>query len=178
MRRSGPVTARVICREFGLELRGGHASTSLECVVSSFFRSVRAKIQSYSRGSKKTVRTVELIKPPMTTVARGRCTSAPVDVAIAMGTNPRLATSAVINTGRSRRREPFITASRTDWPSFLSWLIELTRTTPFRTATPKRAMKPTDADRFRFKPRSQSAAMPPINANGMFAITNTDCFTE
>ena len=31
--------------------------------------------------------------------------------------------------------------SRTDWPSFLRWLIELTNTTPFRTATPKRAMK-------------------------------------
>ena len=42
----------------------------------------------------------------MTTVARGRCTSAPVEVAIAIGTNPRLATNAVISTGRSRRREP------------------------------------------------------------------------
>jgi hypothetical protein len=37
-----------------------------------------------------------VIKPPITTVAKGRCTSAPVLVAIAIGMNPRLATSAVI----------------------------------------------------------------------------------
>ena len=32
--------------------------------------------------------------PPMTTVARGRCTSAPVPVAIAIGTKPSEATKA------------------------------------------------------------------------------------
>ena len=37
--------------------------------------------------------------PPMTTVASGRCTSAPVPVAIAMGTKPSEATKAVISTG-------------------------------------------------------------------------------
>ena len=45
---------------------------------------------------------VLLRMPPMTTVARGRCTSAPMLVASAMGTNPNEATSAVISTGRSR----------------------------------------------------------------------------
>ena len=35
-----------------------------------------------------------------------------VDVATAMGMKPRLATSAVIRTGRKRRRAPDITASR------------------------------------------------------------------
>ena len=44
------------------------------------------------------VSTVEIIKPPMTTVANGRCTSAPAEVAIAIGTNPKDASSeAVIN---------------------------------------------------------------------------------
>ena len=39
--------------------------------------------------------------PPMTTVASGRCTSAPAPVAIAMGTKPSEATSAVINTAKA-----------------------------------------------------------------------------
>jgi hypothetical protein len=38
----------------------------------------------------------------MTTVASGRCTSAPVSVASAIGTKPRGPTSAVMMTGRNR----------------------------------------------------------------------------
>ena len=45
---------------------------------------------------------VDVTSPPMTTVARGRWTSAPALVASAIGTNPKEATIAVINTGRSR----------------------------------------------------------------------------
>lgn len=41
--------------------------------------------------------------PPITTVASGRCTSAPVPVANAIGIKPSDATQAVINTGRKRR---------------------------------------------------------------------------
>ena len=44
--------------------------------------------------------------PPMTTVASGRCTSAPTPVLNAIGTKPSEATSAVISTGRSRVRAP------------------------------------------------------------------------
>jgi len=36
----------------------------------------------------------------MTTLASGRCTSAPVEVESDMGMNPKLATKAVISTGR------------------------------------------------------------------------------
>ena len=39
----------------------------------------------------------------MTTVARGRCTSAPAPVEMAIGTNPRLATAAVISGGGGLR---------------------------------------------------------------------------
>ena len=46
--------------------------------------------------------------PPITTVASGRCTSTPVPVFNAIGTKPRLATSAVINTGRKRIIAPWI----------------------------------------------------------------------
>jgi hypothetical protein len=41
-----------------------------------------------------------VMRPPITTVANGRCTLAPVLVAIAIGIKPMLATSAVIITGR------------------------------------------------------------------------------
>jgi hypothetical protein len=34
-------------------------------------------------------------------------------------------------------------------------------------------MKPTEADRFRFSPRIQSAAMPPTRAKGTFRITSS-----
>jgi hypothetical protein len=44
--------------------------------------------------------------PPITKVAKGRCTSAPVPRFIAMGKNPKLAISAVINTGLSRVSKP------------------------------------------------------------------------
>ena len=44
--------------------------------------------------------------PPITTVARGRCTSAPVPIAIAIGTKPNEATKAVISTGRKRVNAP------------------------------------------------------------------------
>ena len=51
-------------------------------------------------------------------------------------------------------------------------------TTPFSTATPKSAMKPTDADRFRVRPRSHSAAMPPTSANGTFSRISSACRTR
>src|SRR4051812_34565337 len=97
----------------------------------------------------------------MTTDASGRCTSAPVDVAIAIGMKPTLATSAVISTGRSRRSAPPRTASRVDRPSARSPLIELTSTTPLSMATPNSAMNPTDADRFKVhyaQPQRRDAA--------------------
>ena len=52
------------------------------------------------------VSTVDTIKPPITTVANGRCTSAPAEVAIAIGTKPSDATSPVKNTGRSKCLHP------------------------------------------------------------------------
>ena len=40
--------------------------------------------------------------PPTTTVASGRCTSAPTAVASIIGTNPKAAVADVISTGRNR----------------------------------------------------------------------------
>ena len=52
------------------------------------------------------------------------------------------------------------------------WLIS---TTPFSTAIPNSAMKPTLAERLRFNPRSQSIATPPTSANGTFVSTSAVC---
>ena len=64
----------------------------------------------YSTGSTSSVNNVDEIIPPVTTVASGRCTSAPVPTLNAMGTNPRLATSAVMSAGRRRRSAPWTMA--------------------------------------------------------------------
>ena len=53
----------------------------------------------YKTGKTIKVRMVEVINPPITTVAKGRCTSAPAEVDKAMGRKPIEATEAVIITG-------------------------------------------------------------------------------
>ena len=102
----------------------------------------------------------------MTTVARGRWTSAPVPVASAMGRKPSEATSAVINTGRRRVRALSRMASSSDLPSSRSWLMKVTSTNPFKTAMPERAMKPTAAEMEKGHPRRANAATPPVKAKG------------
>lgn len=52
------------------------------------------------------VRKVAESSPPITTVARGLCTSAPAEEEIAIGKKPKLATDAVIRTGRRRTKTP------------------------------------------------------------------------
>ena len=84
--------------------------------------------------------------PPITTVASGRCTSAPVPVASAIGTKPSAATSAVISTGRRRVAQPSRIARSTGAPSARSWRMNDTITRPLSTATPESAMKPTPAE--------------------------------
>ena len=68
----------------------------------SFFSS-----HKYNTGKTNSVRKVAVINPPITTVASGRCTSAPAPLLNAIGKNPNEATAAVINTGRNRISVPF-----------------------------------------------------------------------
>ena len=70
----------------------------------------RPNHQWYSAGRTRRVNTVEVMRPPITTVASGRCTSAPELVDNAIGRNPRLATDAVMSTGLSRATAPSRTA--------------------------------------------------------------------
>ena len=115
------------------------------------------------------VRTVDTINPPITTVANGLCTSAPADVAIAIGTNPNEATSPVRNTGLSRCGHPclIILPVHMVYSFFflksLKWLIIRI---PFNTATPNRAINPTPAEILNGNPLSHKATIPPISDNG------------
>jgi hypothetical protein len=72
--------------------------------------------QEYTEGKTSNVSSVEVIKPPMTTVASGRCISAPALVDIAIGTKPRLAMRAVIMTGPNRIMAASTTACRGSIP--------------------------------------------------------------
>ena len=122
----------------------------------------------YSAGIINRVKAVDVIKPPITTVAKGRWTSAPILVATAIGKNPKLATRAVIKTGRRRSMAPCRTASRVGSPSVSSLWIWLTNTTPFKTAIPKRATQPTTAEILNGNPRIQRDRIPPDKARGTF----------
>jgi len=102
----------------------------------------------------------------MTTVAIGFCTSAPVPVASAMGTNPSEATRAVMTTGRRRVSAPTRIASILGVPSCINCRMKLSITSPLRTATPDRAMNPTAAETEKVMSRSHKAAMPPVSASG------------
>src|SRR5690606_31405976 len=50
---------------------------------------------AYNTGNTTKVRMVAVISPPTTTVAKGRCTSAPAELDMAMGRKPRAAAEAV-----------------------------------------------------------------------------------
>src|SRR5690606_21385833 len=60
------------------------------------FTALAAKVGRTSR-----VKAVAVSRPPMTTVAKGFCTSAPAPWANAIGIKPTMATRAVVRTARS-----------------------------------------------------------------------------
>src|SRR3546814_2755885 len=60
----------------------------------------------YNAGNTRRVSKVEELTPPITTVAKGRWTSAPAPTLNAIGTKPKLPARAVISTGRSRVSAP------------------------------------------------------------------------
>ena len=67
----------------------------------------------YRTGKTTNVNMVAVNKPPITTVAKGRCTSAPAFVDMAMGKKPSAAADAVNNTARKRSLVPcFINSSK------------------------------------------------------------------
>lgn len=132
----------------------------------------------YRTGRTSRVRMVDERIPPITTVAKGRCTSAPVPLAKAMGTNPKDATRAVINTGLSLLLDPVRIASSKGTPSERKDRMEEIMTRPLSTATPDSAMNPTPAEMESGIPRNQRATTPPVNAKGTPVNTSQASFME
>src|SRR5690606_17092254 len=130
-----------------------------------YFRSFRWNIE-YKIGKTNNVRSVDEMIPPITTVASGLWTSAPVPVLSAIGTKPRLATNAVIKTGRRRTKAPSTTAVTRSPCSRHRSRMKATITRPLRTATPESAIKPTPAEIDSGMPRSHRDNTPPVSASG------------
>ncbi len=125
-------------------------------------------IIKYKMGNTKRVKKVAINKPPITTVANGRCTSAPEPLLRAIGKKPKLATKAVINTGRSLCLVPVITTSfRSVNPFIFNRLNSESKTIPFKTATPNKAIKPTAALMLKGISRAANKKIPPIADSGM-----------
>ena len=112
-------------------------------------------------------------------MAKGFCTSAPALLLNAIGKNPKLATVAVINTGRSRILVPSITRLKTSLtPSFSNWLKVPINTIPLRTATPNKAIKPIPALMLKGIPRSIKANTPPMALIGIAVNIKPACLKE
>ena len=106
--------------------------------------------------------------PPITTVASGRCTSAPAPLLIAIGKKPSEATKPVISTGRNLIFVPINTIFfKSCQPSLFNRLNSAIKTIPFKTATPNNAIKPTPADILNGIPRKAKAKIPPTADRGM-----------
>ena len=113
------------------------------------------------------VSSVDEMMPPITTVASGRCTSAPVPVLSAIGRKPSAATSATIRIGRSRSIAPSRIAASivaAAAPAGRGW----PRPSPRPSARRRRTsvMKPTPAVIDSGMSRSHSAITPPVSASG------------
>src|SRR5699024_1472660 len=141
-------------------------------------RAARSSIQSYNTGNNTNVSNAEVFSPPPPPVAGGRWVSRPPPRAGSSGTGPRMATLAVIITGRMRNAVPRIPASRTARPFSRCSLRKLTDTMPFNIATPNTAMKPMAEGTERYCPVIAKPTMPPMMANGTLARINTAYFTE
>src|SRR5690625_3439830 len=141
-------------------------------------RAARSSIQSYNTGNNTNVSNVEVIRPPTTTVASGRWVSAPTPLESSIGTRPRMATLAVIITGRMRNAVPRITASRTARPFSRCSFRKLTNTIPFNIATPNTAIKPIAEGTDRYWPVIARPTMPPMMAKGTLAKIKAEYFKE
>ena len=123
--------------------------------------------KAYNKGTTSKVSSVAVNSPPMTTVAKGRCTSAPADPDTAMGRKPNMAAVAVRRMGRMRSCVPLMILRLMLFiPSFFNELKRLMSTRPLSTATPKRTMKPTPAEMEKGMPRNSKANTPPTVASG------------
>lgn len=111
--------------------------------------------------------------PPITTVASGRWTSAPVPVTRAIGIKRKEATRVDINTGRNRFRAPSLTAELNECPSSRRLRMKAIITRQFSTATSDKAIKPTPAEIDSGMSRSHKAMTRLVNEKGIPVNTNS-----
>ncbi len=78
---------------------------------------------------------------------------------------------AVIISGLKRRRQPSRTACSSELPRRRSWRKKATRTTPFWTAMPSRAMNATAAETESGRPKSDCGGDPADQGEGQIAST-------
>ena len=158
----------MVCCAFSAEgLTSRQASAMPVAICLFIFILMVFSSNAYKIGTTISVNTVAENSPPMTTVASGRCTSAPAELLMAMGRKPSMAAVAVSRMGRRRSRVPVMMRSRRSaTPSACNVLKRLISTRPLSTATPKSTMNPTPADMLNGMPRRANARMPPMVASG------------
>src|SRR3546814_11119919 len=109
---------------------------------------------------------VAVMRPPITVIASGFCTSAPVPCAMAIGTKPNDGTIAVISTERKRSIAPPSIAASTSIPDRnRAWMLVII-TRPLSTETPNSTMNPTAADTEQSCQLRRSANTPAETASG------------
>src|SRR5690606_37110995 len=155
-------------------------NTGVIVFILLFFGGLWLRINTrYNRGNTNNVNAVAEINPPITTVAKGFCTSAPALVLNAIGKKPKLATDAVINTGLSLVFAPSIILGIMSFqPSFSNLLKVAISTIPFKTATPNRAINPTPADILNGISRNNRANTPPMALIGIAVYTKMASLKE
>ena len=131
-------------------------------------------IRVYTTGTTTSVRTVELARPPITTVASSAPMMPPASSAnTASGSSAKLVVIAVMRIGRSLIRPPSISASYTLKPRCLSCSTNAMSTIAFVTTMPIRSRMPIMAGSPSDLPVMASAARAPISASGrLVTITN------
>ena len=97
-------------------------------------------------GSTIRVNAVAVIKPPMTTMARGFCISAPEPCASAIGTKPSAGPTPVMKTALAFSIRPSTMARSSGRPILMRWRMPPITTSPLSTATLERQMNPTAAE--------------------------------
>jgi len=103
----------------------------------------------------------------MTTVAKGRCTSAPPEVEIAIGIKPIIVVIAVNKMGRKRSCvASYIRFFKSVIPLSFNSLNLFMSMSPFNTATPKSTINPTPAEILKGIPRINKTKTPPMVAKG------------
>ena len=141
-------------------------------VVTNFLFGLNLKdlfsTQWYKMGNTNNVSNVEVNNPPITTVANGRCTSAPADAEIAIGKKPKTSVKAVNIIGLILRFVPsMILSLRLVTPSSFNSFSPLIITRPLRTATPNKTIKPTPAEILNGISLNHNATTPPMVAIGI-----------